>query len=199
MLFCRPVRKTLNIHRFPLSRSNAGTSKPAAWRPQHPRPALKPPLCSIIALMRTGPLWRVLHQSSRDVGLYRTADARDPGCLFLSPASASASDRPNRRQRRRAMKGRIYRLTELLQKVERCLELEERRHRLEVLTSLHLRTLRMKIKNAMKRARPADQSPPEAACRKIRPRLAYGLGACSLRQPLCCATSSNRRARAGSS
>ncbi len=50
------------------------------------------------------------------------------------------------------MKGRVYRLTEFLQKVEQRLELEERRQRPNVLILLHLRTLRLRIKNAMKRA-----------------------------------------------
>lgn len=64
------------------------------------------------------------------------------------------------------MKGRIYRLIEFLQMVQQRLDLEERRQQLDALTLLHLRSPRVRTDNAITHARPMDQSPPEAACRK---------------------------------
>lgn len=50
------------------------------------------------------------------------------------------------------MKGRIYRLTELLQKVDRHLRLERQRRDPDVWNLLRLRLLRHRIRNALRRS-----------------------------------------------
>ena len=50
------------------------------------------------------------------------------------------------------MKGRIYRLNELLQKVDRHLRMESERRHPDAWTLLRLRLLRQRIRNALRRS-----------------------------------------------